>query len=156
MDATTTLNLVIAGASVVAAAVAVFQALSARQSRAGAEEALEATKTAAQAAERQAAATERAVRLQEAQSQKDPWLVEEVDDAITACINNTNSPIVLARIAPAIESQHIELDSVNVDGRYAPGESFTVRTGGNRHAYALTLSWRFEGDNRLRSSLLNV
>jgi len=155
VDATTTLNVVLAVASVVAAGVAVWQAIDARHSRAGAEEALEAAQKSAEAAVRQAEAMERSVRLQEAQSQDDPWRVE-AGNGIRACINNTNSRIFVISIVPLHNDDHVEIESVNADGWYAPGESFTVRTNAGRFVSTVTVDWRFDGDNRRRSSVLDL
>ncbi len=156
MDSITALNIVLAVASLIGAGVAIWQAIDARSSRAGAEEAVEAAKKAAEAAVRQADATERAVRLQEAQSQDDPWRVEVPSPRQVAYVNNTNSAIIVDEMVPVVATNHLEIETSNVDGRYEPGDRIMIRTDESRYSSAVTLTWRYAGDNRIRTSTLST
>lgn len=154
-DTAFALNLVIAVVALVGAGVAIWQAIDARRSRAGAERALAATNVAAETAERQAIAAEKLLRLEEAR-QGDPWRTEVDGPGLTACVNGSDGTIEVTSVVPVIASEHLEFETVAVDGMYAPGESFTVRAGGQRFSAAVTISWRSEGENRIRSTLLHI
>lgn len=149
------LNIVLAAVALVGAVIAIWQAMDARRSRAAAEQALALTNQAAEAAERQAIAAEKLLRLEEA-NQEDPWRTEDDGPGVTACINDSDDVIEVTSVVPVIVAEHLEFEGVAVDGMYAPGDSFTIRTGDRRSSAAVTISWRREGDSRIRWTLLHI
>jgi hypothetical protein len=154
MGAAEWIAVVAAAAAVVAAGVAIFQAIEARKARSGAEEAQNET---SELLRRQVAAQE---QLASVASRRNPWsTARNVSGKLYAITNSSGRPIALEALATTPEqARDLVTPRTPIPSVLQAGEQFRAIVLGRMglSVTSLRLTWRFEDEDEQQHTNIGI